>query len=301
MPETERDHDLFRSREVRSLVLGAPSMFVAVETNSGPHVTPELFAWALGRFWIATARRTLKARVLDPGSSVGIVVGDLSLALVVGGTSWPLDPLRPTSLVAALGETLVAPPAAAAFVVRNYRHLLGLVREGIQGLPHSPETLRVLIAIAPQRAALVERGEVTRTWGEWPERRARSSRRRLTASVDLDDLSLPAQDLVVGTRSDAVVAWRTPHGPIALPAEWDGEACQASVPADLFALSGASRSGDACVAVEHMHGYEMWGKRGVLLRGATTVTDDGDYCRITLDPRRAVGWQGLETESVALR
>jgi hypothetical protein len=50
-------------RRVASVLGGASFAYLAVETSSGPHVTPLLFAATPDRLWFVIGRGTLKARV----------------------------------------------------------------------------------------------------------------------------------------------------------------------------------------------------------------------------------------------
>ena len=49
--------------KVASVLDGASIAYLAVETSSGPHVTPLLFAATPDRLWFGIGRGTLKARV----------------------------------------------------------------------------------------------------------------------------------------------------------------------------------------------------------------------------------------------
>jgi Pyridoxamine 5'-phosphate oxidase len=71
-------------------VLGrAPFAYLAVETSSGPHVTPLLFGvTAPNRVWFGIGRRTLKARALAKRPAVGVVVpGDTASVVIRGGAT----------------------------------------------------------------------------------------------------------------------------------------------------------------------------------------------------------------------
>ena len=68
-------------------VLGAASFaYLAVETSSGPHVTPLLFGATPDRVWFGIGRRTLKARVLVKRPAVVVFVpGEKASVAIRGG------------------------------------------------------------------------------------------------------------------------------------------------------------------------------------------------------------------------
>src|SRR3954464_15032998 len=78
-------------------VLGDASFaYLAVETSSGPHVTPLLFAATPDRLWFGIGRGTLKARVIAKRPAVGVVVPGADAAVAIRGEATLLDRL-PTS------------------------------------------------------------------------------------------------------------------------------------------------------------------------------------------------------------
>lgn len=285
--------------EARRLLKQGELLHVALETRTGPHVTPELFVWNGGRLWFATARRTLKARLLDPGEQVGALIALGSHRLVISGEARPLDPLSPQSMLSSKPETLLAPVAAGAFVLRNAPHLVGFLAEGLHALPHSPATLRMLVAIRPVAVALLDRDEVIDSAGAWhpqelPARQARRSAKVTAGSVPADVAD------VVEEPTDAVAALTTPYGPAAVPVRWNPVSGTASVPAQLLSLVGVESGTEASIEIDRMEGYLMSGKRGVLLRGDATISRRGRMAKISLKAERATVWRGMDNETVPL-
>src|SRR5436190_20054437 len=93
---------------------GASFAYLAIETSSGPHVTPLLFAATPDRLWFGIGRGTLKARVVGKRPAVGVVVPGEAASVAIRGQAKLLDrlPASPTELAR-------APFALPAFASRN--------------------------------------------------------------------------------------------------------------------------------------------------------------------------------------
>lgn len=276
----------------------AEIVHVAIETDRGPHVTPELFCWNGGRLWFATARRTLKARTMRAGDRVGVFLERGPRGLVLLTQAYPLDPVRPDSLLAARREVPLVPTATAAFALRHAGHLAGFVAQGPWAWPRSLGTLRMFVALRPIAAALLAHDQIESAAGVWAFDEPEGDRRLRPAPVQSDDLPDDLEPLAEGFAADAVVALDSPEGPVALPATWDGARSEASVRRELLALAGVSAWGPGAVEVDRMEGYAMHGKRGVVVRGDTRVSHDGLYSTISFDADRATYWRGMHTRTV---
>jgi Pyridoxamine 5'-phosphate oxidase len=124
-------------------VLGDASVaFLAVETSSGPHVTPLLFAATPDRLWFGIGRGTLKARVLAKRPMVGVVVPGEDGSVAIRGEATLLD-----RLPASPAELARAPFALPAFATQNAREVAAFardtVRQGAQPKPLAPLSVRV--------------------------------------------------------------------------------------------------------------------------------------------------------------
>ena len=88
---------------VATVLKNASVAYLAVETKSGPHVTPLLFAVTPDRVWFGIGRGTLKARVLAKRPAVGVVVGGARGSIAIRGQATLLDrlPLAPAELARA--------------------------------------------------------------------------------------------------------------------------------------------------------------------------------------------------------
>src|SRR3954452_11626768 len=97
-----------------NVLKNASVAYLAVETTSGPHVTPLLFAATPDRIWFGIGRGTLKARVLAKRPAVGVVVGGAEASIAIRGEATLLD-----RLPAAGRELARAPFALPAYASSN--------------------------------------------------------------------------------------------------------------------------------------------------------------------------------------
>src|SRR5438552_8065826 len=157
--------DWHRDARVAEILDEAPVLYVAVAARSGPHVTPAVFDRDGGRLWFVTPRRSVKARVIARRRRVGGLAQLGSKAVIVGGRARIVDPLTARGIFSP-GRLLDLPLAAAGFLARNDRHVVGTVRD------HTAPTLalsRVLVEIDVRRLALLDGTAVLARWGPWPE------------------------------------------------------------------------------------------------------------------------------------
>ena len=124
--------------KVASVLGGASFAYLAVETSSGPHVTPLLFAATPDRLWFGIGRGTLKARVLAKRPAVGVVVPGSNASVAIRGEATLLD-----RLPAELAELARAPLALPAFASRNALEMAAFARDlAVRGAP--PQALAPL-------------------------------------------------------------------------------------------------------------------------------------------------------------
>jgi Pyridoxamine 5'-phosphate oxidase len=98
--------------------------YLAIETSSGPHVTPLLFAATPDRLWFGIGRGTLKARVLAKSPAVGVVVSGAQSSVAIRGQATLLD-----RLPASPSEIARAPFALPAFASRNALEMAAFARD----------------------------------------------------------------------------------------------------------------------------------------------------------------------------
>jgi nitroimidazol reductase NimA-like FMN-containing flavoprotein (pyridoxamine 5'-phosphate oxidase superfamily) len=115
--------DLWKPR-VASVLRDASFAYLAVETSSGPHVTPLLFGATPDRLWFGIGRRTLKARVLAKRPAVGVVVPGTKASVAIRGEATLLD-----RLPASTAELALAPFALPAFVSSNALEMAAFARD----------------------------------------------------------------------------------------------------------------------------------------------------------------------------
>ena len=290
--------DLLEKDESLHLLKEAAVAHLGIEAKEGPHVTPELFAWAHNRLWFATARRTLKARRIGTGTRVGVLLARGQHTLIMIGEARPLDVVRPLSFAMSPYETALYPAGVAAFVIRNAQHLAGFIAQGPGALPKSLQTLRMFIAVRPVAVALLRGDRLLEAEGPWQRGVEFAGGKIDSGPVAVahvpDDLSSLASNFA----DDAVIAVSTGGGPAVLPASWNPDEAAALVPHGLLHLVGA-REGEAAIEIERMEGYAMDGKRGVLLRGEMRFAEDGRGGRVEIDPDKATVWRGMKTKTVS--
>ncbi len=128
--------------KVARVVGDASIAYLAVETSSGPHVTPLLFAATPDRLWFGIGRRTLKARVLAERPAVGVVVPGAGASVAIRGEATLLD-----RLPASPAELARAPFALPAFASRNALEVAAFARDvarrGAQPRPLAPLSVRI--------------------------------------------------------------------------------------------------------------------------------------------------------------
>lgn len=121
--------------KLRRVLARAPVAFLAVETSTGPHVTPVLFAATPDRLWFGIGRGTLKARAMTKNPGVGVVVADGEVSVAIRGQAALLDRLPPS-----VAELARAPFALPVFATRNALEMAAFARD-VVGQGAQPQTL----------------------------------------------------------------------------------------------------------------------------------------------------------------
>ena len=278
----------------------AESIYIAIRTSSGPHVTPELFTASGDRILCLTSVATMKARRAQHGATVGIGATSPSASLAAIGTMEVLDPASLKSALDAPSVASKAPLGVARFLRDNASEMVGAAFDaavGRLGRPLPPR--RVILAIKPTAATIIEAGEVrlAEGWGGiGPADQADPSDGEPT-SIDLGELPGELADLA--TSGPAALGWlRTDGVPLALPVEWDADRLEATVPLAVFDACAAAASGPACMTFDGWSGYGPSGKQGVILRGTGAAVREEGTARIALQIDRASYWDGIDTGTV---
>ena len=109
---------------VAKVLKTASFAYLAVETSSGPHVTPLLFAATPDRLWFGIGRGTVKARALAKRDAVGVVVPGPDSSIAIRGHATLLDRLPPSPL-----ELARTPLALPVFASRNALEMAAFARD----------------------------------------------------------------------------------------------------------------------------------------------------------------------------
>jgi hypothetical protein len=133
------------SPRIARVLGGASFAYLAVETSSGPHVTPLLFGASPDRLWFGIGRGTLKARVIAKRPAVGVVVPGENASIAIRGVATLLDrfPISP-------GELARAPFGLPAFAGQNAFEMAAFARDVARGgaSPEPPAPLSVRVETA---------------------------------------------------------------------------------------------------------------------------------------------------------
>lgn len=267
--------DLLLDPAVRSVLGEGRQAFIAVAARNGPHVTPELYAQTDGRLWFASAASTLKVKVLGRRPTASVLVRAGNRTVVVSGDIERFDALDAADVARALRQAPAVARALAGYGLRNASDLAGFVVDMARGRAGRPPGRRTLLALTPDRVAVLDGGRLVGAWGDWP------------GSPDADT------DPWEGDGIDAVVGWQAESGPLALPGRWDPEEEAATVPPVLVTLAGLPESSAACVVADQYGAPGPAAKSGVLLRGTGEREDN----RFTIDTERVTAWDGIESST----
>ena len=277
---------LLNSPELSSLLDGAELAYLAVESASGPMVTPVLFTVQDGRIWSVVPRSSAKVGAIGRNKTVGVALGTPTAMAVVQGEAHLVDPMRPQSLVSSLPEAVLSPRALGSYVVGNLDHLAGLIGPGAL----APRTA---VAIRPQRALAVRDGAPLWSSGTWPpgaepyEGTGAVPLLRLTADVPATLAAL------TGAAGPVLVGWTTASGPVVLPGRWDPEHRVATVREDVFRGAGCLPQARACVLFDGTEGTRLDGKTGLVLRGRGSARrGSGGAADLVLRVERLSWWEG---------
>lgn len=280
---SESGIDLLSNPAIAGPLAEGRQAYVAIATQHGPHITPELYAVAGGRLWFFAGLGTLKARTLPRQPAVAVAVPAGSRTVVAGGRVASFHPAalpRHAPTAAMLSAT---PSALARYCLRNAVDLAGFAADFASGrLGRRLPEPRVLFAVTPERVAVLDGFAVQDRWGDWP-------------GAVADGASEPVHE-----GAGAVVALAYDGALLAAPVRVDETGQRTQVPAGLLDLAGinATASVEAAVVVDDYGRPGPAAKRGVMLRGAGQLRRDDSGAWLDLDAARAVSWDGIETSTV---
>jgi hypothetical protein len=289
---------------VADVLDGAPHVYVAIATGTGPHVTPELFAVTGGRVWCLTAATALKARLLSSGGRVALLARSGHRDAIVTGDAVVLDALHPVRNLRHAPAGVAGPQALGSFALRNANELAGAVLDLLTGRLGAPPPRRVLLAVEPDAVATFDHGArvVAVGFGAGVSPAGELGvASGCEAGCDVDDVldQVPYAVRDLARAGPAVLGWTDASGrAVALPAVWDPAACRATVRADGFDLVGAPRVSRASVTRDDWTEFGPSGKQGVMLRGEGRATDLGGDIAVDVDVAGVTYWDGVETGQV---
>jgi hypothetical protein len=285
---------------VATLLAATPYADVAVDTRSGPHVTPAAFAAADGRVWVVSSRRTLRVRSVRRRHAASVLVRTGDRALVVSGSADVLSLWRPSETVGLVINTVPVVRAATTYALRNAGLLVnGFLRDFVAGAGDLTVYDRVLVAIEPERGLLLDGDEVLDIWGRWGRVRPVERERSAAPVPPLDDLLADVPPAVVGALDNtdsASVGWRCPTGPVVLPAlnaQADGHVQVATAALDVV---GAPARAQACATFHVADSVRPSTYRGVILRGeGRVVRRSAARSTVEVAADRVSWWSGFHS------
>ncbi len=290
--------------------------YLAVRTNSGPHLTPVVYAVDGGRLWLTTSRTSVKARALRRGRDVAGMIRAGGEAVTFRGRARTYDALDPLSWpsAAVAGPRLVR--AATRFSLKNARFFAGYaVNARRVPLAWTPPG-RVFVGVEVKAGALLDLvvGTVAAVWGDWDTEAEVTETRRSSGRVRgrrALDLRVPRSvRSVVGNKGEGVLALA--HGAsTVVPVRWrrvPGEGTyEASLPWAFLDLAAGGTSGPtridepASLTVDRLASWRAAEMAGMLLQGEarTAQSSELDHALVRLRPRRVVWWKGWSSASVS--
>lgn len=261
----------------RSVLEQGRHVYVAVAAPAGPHVTPELYSVSDGRVWFWSAHDTVKAKVLAADSRAAAVVSSNGRTVIMTGHVQRFDPKDVRALPRALKDPVALGRATVRFGLRNAADLGAFATDFVSGrLGRSLPPRRVLLGLKPSRLAVVDNGRVLFALGDW------------------GNPAPEATEPVTQGHREAVLAWETDAGPVALPGRVDLAEHRAWVAPALRELADLPSPARAAVVVDDYVAPGPAAKEGTLLRGTGTLHEGG---RVEIEPERTTDWSGVHTST----
>jgi nitroimidazol reductase NimA-like FMN-containing flavoprotein (pyridoxamine 5'-phosphate oxidase superfamily) len=308
------------SERARAVLDAAEVCYVAA-SPAGPHVTPMVFAFAGGRLWVTTSRRSVKARAWRDDPRCAGLVRAGSDALMFTGRATTHDALDPRSWRRSLSDAPLLALASARFTRKNARFFAGYAFDARKvPLAWTPPG-RVFVELEMERAARVE-GDRVETWGEWPTGLVSRDRFRATRTGRAAFEALPETVReAVGTIGAGALAVAGRDGPVVMPARWtvDGAALYAVVSERTLSLAGVTApTAPVALCLDRPSTWRAREMVGAMARGegeihaldriqggetsARAVVHaagvEGDAVVVRVRPSHFVWWQGWESGTV---
>lgn len=247
---------------IEAVLRAGREVHVAVVSERGPHVTPELYVWSGGRLWFWFAHTTLKARVLARSPEAAALVAAGDRAALLEGEVDLFDVRRPLTLVGGASRGLRALLATTAYAVRNAEDLAAFALDlGAGRLRRRPPPTRVLASLTPRRATLTG----------------------------------PAPG--AGTGEAVVVAF---PGPAVAPGRWTVDDAQVRIDPVLLSWLGVARRTPIALVADQYVAPGPAAKVGTLLRGSAEAVDGAAAGVLAVDVRTSTAWDGVVTRTTRI-
>ncbi|HET8526933.1 MAG TPA: pyridoxamine 5'-phosphate oxidase family protein [Actinomycetota bacterium] len=276
---------------------------VASLTPKGPHVTPMVFSWALGRVWVTTSRGSVKARAWrrDPLVAGLVRSGDRAAAFTGTVTTYDLLETRTWGRSVAQGPLLAL--AGFRFTRKNARFFAGYAVDAHHvPLAWTPPG-RVFAEIRLERTAILESGRVANVWGVWGDTLEGVGRFRAATAGPSPLAGVPeAIRDGLGELGDGVLALGTGEGPVALPVRWAiaGGGAYAAAPSGTLALAAPSRAPAVALQVDLPSSWRARAMMGAMIRGHGQVGVVDELASGGASATRIARLAGVELSDAAL-
>jgi nitroimidazol reductase NimA-like FMN-containing flavoprotein (pyridoxamine 5'-phosphate oxidase superfamily) len=312
----------FLSTAVQQVLEQGSFCAVASSTPRGPHCTPLVFAYAGGRVWLTTSRRSVKARAwkIDPGVAGLVRFGELSVTFT--GTVRTYDALDRSTWGPAVASATSIARAGAGFSRKNAKFFAGYAFDAHQ-IPFAwTPPGRVFVGIDLERTALLGEDGVQEGRGRWGGETLSHKTFRSSKGEDDPLGSLPREVRgELGAGGDAALTISGERGPVVVPARWSvrGGSLYAALPAETLALAGVGPDAPVALTLDRASAWRARDMVGAMIQGvgAIHVLDDlGSGAKtaralatsidpeagslIRMAPARLVWWRGWSSGSLAV-
>lgn len=296
---------------------------VAVQTASGPHCTPMVFAMSGGRLWVTTSRGSVKARAWQADGRISGLVRHDGRCVMFSGSVRTYDALDAGTWRASLLDAPALTRASVRFTAKNARFFAGYAFDA-RAVPFAwTPPGRVFVGVDLDRVAVVgDDGGLIAAAGSWA--RGSSSRPSYrSAGRGADPLAgLPGEvGARLGRKGFGALAVEGGDGIVVLPAAWlaGDHQLAAAVPGSAMMLAATGAQERAALSVDRASWWRARDMVGAMVQAdaesfqlarlssgaksaaslvrATGVDPDGAVL-VRLRPRRLVWWLGWSSGAV---
>lgn len=312
----------FLSTAVQQVLEQGPFCAVASSTPRGPHCTPLVFAYAGGRVWLTTSRRSVKARSwkLDPAVAGLVRFGELSVTFT--GTVHAYDALDRSTWGSVVTSATSIARAGAGFSKKNAKFFAGYAFDARQVPFAWTPPGRVFVGIDLERTALLGEDGVQEGRGRWGGEA--SSHKTFRSSKGAEDPlgSLPMDvRSELGAGGDAALTLAGERGPVVVPARWrvEGGSLYAALPAETLALAGVGPDAPVALTLDRPSAWRARDMIGAMVQGTGAIHVLGDLgsgaktaralatsidpeagALVRIAPARLVWWKGWSSGSLVV-